>query len=272
MAPLDAGIIDRFVDIPVDQIRRSPFQVRPCDDQEHLAALAASISDSELSSPILVRPVPEGVGEGGIRYEMVCGENRWLAHKILGRTVITSIVRFMSDAEAARVLAADNLQRRDLTDWQVCQSINMLVSNNFARTEDELSRLFGRPRSYISKAKAFNDLPPAAAAIVAANSHLFGAALAGDLRTSGFNRSHPDLVTSCFEQVAAGSLTQAGVLSWLINTTAKARHSPLQDTRLTINGKAVRLTVYKDTVRVTCKGMDTKVFEERLRELLPTII
>lgn len=271
VAALDAGVIDHVADIPVELIRRSPFQVRPCDDQEHIASLAASISDNELSSPILVRPMPGRAGEGS-RYELVCGENRWLAHKALGRATITAIVRFMTDAEAARVLAADNLQRRDLTDWQVCQSINMLLSNNFAKTEDDLARLLGRPRSYISKARAFNELPAEAAALVASHSHLFGAALAGDLRTSGFNHSHPALVVSCFKQVIAGSLTQAGVISALRNATSEQKSAPVRDSKLMINGKAVRLTIYADTVRVSCKGMDTTALESHLRSLLPQVI
>lgn len=268
-SPADAavGANERIVDIPVTMIKTSPYQVRACRDQEHIAALALSIDDNELSSPILVRPK----GDEG-EYELVCGENRWEAHKLLGREKITAIVRALSDAEAAKILAADNLQRRELSDWEVCQTINMLLSNGFATTDNAVARILGRPRPYITKTRAFNDLSEGAATLVSGSPHLFGTSLAFDLRSSGYNKKHPKLVEDAFAKVVSGSLTQAGVISWLRSRTTPVAATALKDSTLKINNRKVRITVYQDTIRISCKGMNSLDIEAGLQTALKALL
>lgn len=261
------GVSDRIVELPVTVIKTSPYQVRACRDQEHIAALALSIDDNELSSPILVRPT----GDDGA-YELVCGEYRWEAHKLLGRETITSIIRSLSDAEAAKILAADNLQRRELSDWQVCQTINMLLSNGFATTDNAIARILGRPRPYITKTRAFNDLSEGAAALVSGSPHLFGTSLAFDLRSSGYNKKHPALVEEAFAKVVSGALTQAGVITWLRSRTTPTSATALKDSTIKINNRKVRITVYQDTIRISCKGMNSLDIEAGLQTALKALL
>lgn len=225
--PQDASPINgsMVLDLPVSAITRSPYQVRAQLDPEHISALAQSIQDMELSSPILVRPLATND-----QYELVCGEHRLEAHKLLGRPLIRAIVRSLSDHEAASILAADNLQRRELSDWEICQTVNMLTSTGAAKTDAQIARILGRPRSFVTKVRAFNDLPPGAAAIIGATPSLFGASLASDLRTSGYCKKHPALVEEALSRVVGGSLTQAGVISWLRSKTTPATGTALKDT------------------------------------------
>lgn len=261
------GADERIVALPVNLINTSPYQVRAYRDQEHIAALALSIDDNELSSPILVRPI----GDDG-EYELVCGENRWEAHKLLGRETITAIVRPLADAEAAKILAADNLQRRELSDWEVCQTINMLLSNRFATTDVGVARILGRPRPYITKTRAFNDLPQVSAKLVAGSPQLFGTSLAFDLRSAGYNKKHPSLVDEAIGKVVSGSLTQAGVISWLRSRTTPATAAALKDSTLKINNRKVRITVYQDTIRISCKGMNSLDIEAGLQNALKNLL
>ena len=256
-----------IADLDVASTLRSPFQARSCRDQEHIAALAKSIDDNELASPILVRPLPETE-----TYELVCGENRLEAHKILGRATIRAIVRPMTDAEAATILSADNLQRKELSDWEICQTINMLVSHGFAKTDAQLSRILGRPRYFITKVRAFNDLPPGAAAHVAVAPALFGASLASDLRASGYCKTHPSLVDEALARVVSGALTQAGVISWLRSRTTPAASTALKDSTFKINNRKVRITVYQDTIRISCKGMNSLDIEAGLQTALKNLL
>lgn len=256
-----------IADLDVASILRSPFQVRSLRDQEHIAALAQSIDDNELASPILVRPLLENDC-----YELVCGENRLEAHKLLGRAKIRAIIRPMTDAEAATLLSADNLQRKELSDWEICQTINMLNSNGFAKTDAAVSRILGRRRSFIAKVRAFNELPPAAASLVSTNPSLFGAALASDLRASGYCKKYPALVEEAFKKVVNGSLTQAGVISWVRSKTTPLQATALKDTTFTINNKKVRITIYPDTIRISCKGMDSLALEAGLQAALEKLM
>lgn len=266
-SPSTHDVLERIVDLPISSILPSPYQRRSTRDTGHIAALAQSIRDVELSSLILVRPSlsPE-------TYELVCGENRLEAHKLLGRKVIRSIVRPMSDEEAAKVLAADNLQRKNLSDWEICQTINMLTSNGFAKTDAAIGKILGRPRSFITKVRGFNDLPPGAAKIVAAAPTLFGATLASDLRSSGYSTKHPELVEEALGRVVSGSLTQAGVITWLRSKTTPSTAAALKDSTFTVNNRKVRITVYQDTIRISCKGMNSLAVESELQEALRKLL
>ena len=109
-APLEQEWSDN---VPVDLIDRSPYQRRSTIDPSHIQNLAQSITDLELTSPLLVRPKGEG------RYELISGEHRLAAFRTLGRTHIPAHIKQLSDQDAARILTAENLQRKNLTDWEI---------------------------------------------------------------------------------------------------------------------------------------------------------
>ena len=243
------GVIDTYREIPVDRIVRSPFQVR-APSTEKVANLILSIDDNDgLSSPILVRPIQDE------RYELVCGEARWTAYRQSGRTNIQAIVRILSDVEACRILAADNLQRNDLTDWEVCLTINQLVESGAAKTDAAIARIIGRDRSYVTKTKAFNTLPPEALKLISNASHLFGTTLIHDLKAGGYCAKHPALVVEVLTKVINGSLTQAGVISWLRNSTTASQNSPLRETSSVVEGRKVKISVYPNAIRISALGV-----------------
>ena len=264
--PGDVQTENRTELISIDLLDASPFQVRLRQDSDHLAALAASIEDMNFSSHIVVRP--KGTG----RYEIVCGENRVAACKALGRGQIPAIVRQLSDCEAACIAAADNMQRKNLSDYEVSRAVNILLTNRFATTEASVARIIGRPRSYVAKIKAYQALPEAAIEIVQRDPDLFGANLVADLKASGYCRSHPNLVVEAFRRVISGALTQAGVISYLRNKTSTSSTPTLRDTKFRVRDRTVRMTIYQDTIRITCKGMDSLALEERLQEALMQLL
>jgi len=94
---LDIGLIDP----PVEPDRMEL-------DQDRIAELGESIIVNGLLQPILVRPV-------GDRFEVVAGDRRFKAHQLKGINRIPSIVREMSDGDAAILRATENLEREDLT-------------------------------------------------------------------------------------------------------------------------------------------------------------
>lgn len=101
--------------IPIERIAPNPDQPRKKFDAAELDQLAASIKAEGLLQPITVRPIGKG------RYEIVAGERRWRAHKLLADRgdpegkMIACHVRAMN--ELARDIAAiiENLQRSDIT-------------------------------------------------------------------------------------------------------------------------------------------------------------
>ncbi len=258
--------VERTADIPVAAVRPSPFQIRQGHNAEHIAALAQSVADIDLSSPILVRPL------GDELYELVCGEHRWRAHQALGRETIRATIRQLSDADAAKTLIADNLQHLQINDWEAHLAVNLLLEKEFVASDSDVARLIGRTRTFVTKVKAFNELPDTAKTIVEANPRLFGSNLVADLRSRGLCKTHPELVTQAFNLVVTGALTQSGVISWLSNKIQPRDHKAIKDTTKVINNRRVRVTVYPDTIRIHCPGMDPSAVETALQELLGRIL
>lgn len=252
-------------EIAISLISRSPFQPREVFDQDCIADLAESIRGGSLAHTPVVRPIaPEG------HYELVCGERRLEAVKLLGKTTILVDVKEMTDIEAARLLAAENLHRKDFTDWEVSRMISIIQDKGFAKTDVEIGQFLGRPRSVISRLKAFCSFPDALAAIVRQAPGRFGYALASDLRSGGWITRHPDLVAEALNRVVAKTLSQEGVITWLKQKTTPQQGRVLKESTLKVKDLAVRITIYPDTIRISCKGMDPLQIEQDLCQLLET--
>lgn len=258
--------LERTADIPVAAVRSSPFQIRQSSNAEHIAALAQSVADIDLSSPILVRPVENGL------FELVCGEHRWRAYKQLGRSTIRATIRQMSDESAAKTLIADNLQHLHISDWEVFIAIKLLFEKAFASTDAEVAQLIGRPRTYVTKVRAFDDLSHEAKDVVRSAPHLFGSNLVADLRSKDLNKKHPALVLEALRLVTSGALTQSGVVPWIRNKNQPHDSRPLKDSTNLINNKRVRVTVYQDTIRIHCPGMNPVQVEESIQKLLSSVL
>lgn len=94
---IDLAMIDRPVKIARDTI-----------DPERVRELAESIRESGLQQPIVLRP-------SNGRYEIVFGDRRYLAHKLLELKTIKAIVRDLDDKETVVIRGIENLQRENLT-------------------------------------------------------------------------------------------------------------------------------------------------------------
>jgi ParB family chromosome partitioning protein len=97
MELIDMRMIDRPVKIARETI-----------DPERVRELAESIRESGLQQPIKVRPVNG-------RFEIVFGDRRYLAHKLLELKTIKAIVTEMDDQETVVIRGIENLQRENLS-------------------------------------------------------------------------------------------------------------------------------------------------------------
>lgn len=77
-------------------------------DDAALQELADSIGQYGLAQPITVRPI------GRDQYQIVAGERRWRACRLLGWPTIPALVREMDDETASGVMLLENVQRAEL--------------------------------------------------------------------------------------------------------------------------------------------------------------
>jgi ParB family chromosome partitioning protein len=150
--------------LPVSLMRPGAFQPRREIHREPLEDLAASIKANGVIQPIVVRPLPFGT-PGAARYEIVAGERRWQAAKLAGLQDIPTIVRELSDRQAAAVGLIENVQREELTAAEEARALKQLTEE-FSLTQQEVADSVGRSRAAVSNLIRLLDLPEAVVALI----------------------------------------------------------------------------------------------------------
>ena len=107
--------------IRLSDIEPNRNQPRKNFDETAISALAESIREHGLLQPILVRPLPLG------NYQIVAGERRWRAARMLGLSEVPVIVRELSDIEAAQIALIENLQREDLNPIEEAKAVKKVL-------------------------------------------------------------------------------------------------------------------------------------------------
>ncbi|GAA3145040.1 ParB/RepB/Spo0J family partition protein [Nonomuraea roseoviolacea] len=142
-----------FREIPLEAIVPNPRQPRDVFDEERLDELAASIKEVGLLQPIVVRSV------GGGKYELIMGERRWRASKLVGLDPVPAIVRNTQDDDLLRDALIENLQREQLNPLEEAAAYRQLL-DDFRATHEQLAQKVGRSRSHITNTLRLLNLPP----------------------------------------------------------------------------------------------------------------
>src|SRR5919112_871137 len=87
-----AGTTSTPLEIPIDRIRKNPYQPRKRVDEESLAQLADSIRTHGVIQPVLVTEQLDG-------YRLVAGERRLRAAQMAGLDRIPAVVRQLADRD-----------------------------------------------------------------------------------------------------------------------------------------------------------------------------
>jgi ParB family transcriptional regulator, chromosome partitioning protein len=141
--------------VPVERIVPSGQQPRRRFDPAQIAALARSISAQGVLQPLLVRP--HGTRPG--HFELVAGERRLRALKLLGWTEAPVLARDIPDGQMLEAALVENLQREQLTPVEEAQAYQTLLQHH-GYTQESLAQRLGRDRSTIANTLRLLALPP----------------------------------------------------------------------------------------------------------------
>lgn len=136
--------------IPVEQIVPNRRQPRTDFDDTSLTALAESIKSAGLMQPIMVRPSDVG-------FELIAGERRWRAAKLIGLQSIPAVVRSVDDQTAAELAIIENVQREDLNPIERAQALRRLA-DEFTLTHQQIADKVGLDRASVSNLLRLSDL------------------------------------------------------------------------------------------------------------------
>jgi ParB family chromosome partitioning protein len=138
-------------EVPVEALDPNPYQPRSAQDPPRLAELAASIRESGIVQPILVR-------RRGERYQIIAGERRWRAAVAAGLAAVPVTVRDVPDAQLLELALVENIQRQELTAIEEAQAFHRL-QEDFRLTQEEIARRVGRERSTVANTLRLLRLP-----------------------------------------------------------------------------------------------------------------
>ncbi len=132
-----------IIEIDLNSIEVNPFQPRSQFNEEQLKELAGSIKELGVIQPITVRKI------GQNKFQLVSGERRFRASKMLGRETIPAFIRLANDQEALEMALVENIQRQDLDPIEIAMSYQRLM-DEVKLTQDQMSQRVGKKRSTIA--------------------------------------------------------------------------------------------------------------------------
>ncbi len=146
--------------IPISAIRLNRFQPRKRVEESKIQELANSIQESGLIYPLLVRKI----GQSGLdkpEYELIAGERRLKALRLLGETEVAVIVKEIPDQKALELSLVENIQREPLNPVEEALAFQRLASG-FELTHEEIAAAMGKDRTTVTNTLRLLKLAPPA--------------------------------------------------------------------------------------------------------------
>ncbi len=151
---------DAIFHIETDRIVPNPDQPRRNFDEEGIKELAASIREFGLLQPLIVTKVERETPTGmEVVYQLISGERRLLATRMLGIPRIPAIVRnVVSRQENLELAVIENIQREDLNPVELARAYARL-QDEFRLTQREIASRLGKSRETVANTLRLLDLP-----------------------------------------------------------------------------------------------------------------
>ena len=152
VVPVAPATPQQALELPINDIARSPYQPRRDFREEELKELAESLKNNGLVQPPTVRKLPNG------RYELIAGERRMRAAQLAGWKKIRVTVVEADDQTAAVMTTTENLQREDLNPIEEAVSYKTL-QDKFDLTQQEVAEKVGKGRATVANSIRLLELP-----------------------------------------------------------------------------------------------------------------
>lgn len=139
--------------LPISIIVPNPNQPRKTFDYIELDSLASSIKYNGIIQPLIVRRI------NAEQYELISGERRLRASKMVGLDAVPCIVMAASDYESALYSIIENIQRDNLHFFEEAESISKL-GIVYHMSQGEIASKLGKSQSCLSNKMRLLNLPP----------------------------------------------------------------------------------------------------------------
>ena len=146
--------------IEIEKITPNPDQPRRHFDQDALRELASSIREFGFLQPLVVSKVEKETSTGiAVEYQIIAGERRFMAAKLLGLPRVPAIVRNVNlEREKLELGVIENIQRENLNPIEMARAFQRL-QEEFRMTQREIAAKLGKSREVVANAVRLLDLP-----------------------------------------------------------------------------------------------------------------
>jgi ParB family transcriptional regulator, chromosome partitioning protein len=187
---------DQIYELEIDLLEPNPLQPRGLITPESLAELAESIRAHGILEPLVIAKTPAG-------YQIVAGERRWRASKLIGLNKVPVVIRETTPQGMLEMAIVENVQRVDLNPLERAQAYKRLM-DEFNLGNAEIADRVSKSPSYISNTIRLLTLPDA----------LKDALMAGQT-TEGHSRAlaaleDPHLIIEAYKEVLKKNLSVRG--------------------------------------------------------------
>jgi ParB family transcriptional regulator, chromosome partitioning protein len=248
------------------EISPNPWQPRRVFDPAKLSELAESIREVGLVEPVIVRRVQTG-------YQLIAGERRLRAHQMIDRLTIRAIVVDCSDQDMAILALVENVNREDLADYEIGQSLRR--SEAEFPNRKRMAEALGMSRAGLYRFFSFDSLPDFVRKDLDLRPRLLGGNAAQDLAAA--IKKHGDAGIAAAREVwplvVAGKMDQGRVASAVKAMAQRSSTSAASERSIDkfFSGRRHAGTLTKDDSGVTIKikaGVLSEGQEARIRDLL----
>lgn len=144
---------DVIEQLDINFLQPNPLQPRGLITPESLGELVDSIREHGVLEPLIVAKTPAG-------YQIIAGERRWRAAKVVGLKQVPAIVRETTNQGMLEMALVENVQREDLNPLERAQAFKKLMEE-FGLTYKEIGQRISKSESYVSNSIRLLSLPDA---------------------------------------------------------------------------------------------------------------
>lgn len=131
------------LNVKLEQLKPSAYQPRHSFDDEAIIELATSIKEHGLLEPLIVQRTDSGF------FEIICGERRYRAARMLGMDAIPCLVRDVVDEKAYAIALIENIQRENLNPVELAIAFDQMMQE-CGMTQEEVARSVCKSRSAVA--------------------------------------------------------------------------------------------------------------------------
>lgn len=144
---------ERIFELEINLLQANPLQPRGIISPDSLQELVESVREQGILEPIVVAKTPAG-------YQIIAGERRWRAARILGLIKVPVVIKETTPQGMLEMSIVENVQREDLNPIEKAQAYKRLI-DEFGLGTNEVAKRVAKSAPTVSNTIRLLSLPDA---------------------------------------------------------------------------------------------------------------